>query len=82
MNAENFLKFAKANGGAAVAIVLMYIYIGKLESRLDRVEGQLNDCYQMKQGNDLSKNPFKFNPQLAVLTDNKRRHEKSIEYLD
>lgn len=82
MNAENFLKFAKANGGAAVAIVLMYIYIGKLESRLDRVEGQLNDCYQMKQGNDLSKNTFKFNPQLAVLTDNKRRHEKSIEYLD
>ena len=82
MNAENFLKFAKANGGAAVAIVLMYIYIGKLETRLDRVEGQLNDCYQMKQGNDLSKNTFKFNPQLAVLTDNKRRYEKSIEFLD
>jgi hypothetical protein len=77
MTADNFLKFAKANGGAAVAIVLMYIYIGKLETRLDRVEGQLNDCYQMKEGRNLTHDYATFNPQLAVLTDNKKRYESN-----
>jgi hypothetical protein len=76
MTVENFIKFAKANGGAAVAVVLMYVYIGKLETRLDRVEGQLTDCYQLNKGRDLSDENVTFNPQLAILTDNKSKRWK------
>ncbi len=45
MNAEKILEFAKVNGGVAVVIVLGYAYISKLETRLDKVERQLFDCY-------------------------------------
>jgi hypothetical protein len=52
------------------------VYIGKLETRLERVEGQLTDCYQLNKGRDLSDENVTFNPQLAILTDNKSKRWK------
>ena len=46
MTSEILIDFIKKNSGAAVAILLLYINNGKLESRLDSVESKLFDCYQ------------------------------------
>jgi hypothetical protein len=45
MNAEKIIQFVKVNGGATVALFLSLIYINKLETRLEKVEQQLHDCY-------------------------------------
>ena len=78
MNYAVLIDLVKKNGGAAVAIVLMYIYTGKLEARLDKVEGKLFDCYTAKTAatqND-DKSLTKVVQLYAVLPDNKNNHEK------
>ena len=68
MDAFTIWEFIKKNGGAAVAIVLLYMNTGKLESRLDKVEGMLFDCYQSKVQN--ASNPrFKRDELLAILPE-------------
>lgn len=78
MNYAVLIDFVKKNGGAAVAIVLMYIYTGKLEDRLDKVEGKLFDCYTAKTATTQNKDrSLTQGVQLyAVLPDNKNNHEK------
>ena len=78
MNSAVLIDLVKKNGGAVVAIVLMYIYTGKLEVRLDKVEGKLFDCYTTRtvttQNGD--KSLTKAVQLYAVLPDNKNNHEK------
>ena len=44
MTPTTLISFVKANSGAAVAIALMYFYIGKLETRVEQVEQKYEDC--------------------------------------
>jgi len=49
MDATTIWDFIKKNGGAGVAIVLLYLNTGKLETRLDKVENALFRCYESKE---------------------------------
>lgn len=78
MNYAVLIDFVKKNGGAAVAIVLMYIYTGKLEVRLDKVEDKLFDCYTTRTATAQNKDKSltKVVQLYAVLPDNRNNHEK------
>ena len=79
MNYAVLIDFVKKNGGAAVAIVLMYIYTGKLETRLDKVEDKLFDCYTTRTATTTQNNQRSLTnvAQLyAVLPDNRSKYEK------
>jgi len=45
MTPQKIIEFIKINGGAATALLLSFMYINKLETRLEKVESQLHDCY-------------------------------------
>lgn len=78
MNIAVLIDLVKKNGGAVVAIVLMYIYTGKLEVRLDNVERKLFDCYITRTvtAQNEDKSLTKVVQLYAVLPDNKNNHER------
>jgi hypothetical protein len=79
MNYAVLIDFVKKNGGAAVAIVLMYIYTGKLETRLDKVEGKLFDCYTTRTATTTQNNQRSLTKVVqlyAVLPENRSNYEK------
>ena len=79
MNYAVLIDFVKKNGGAAVAIALMYIYTGKLETRLEKVEGKLFDCYTAKTATTTQKNQRSLTKVVqlyAVLPENRYNYEK------
>ena len=83
MNYAVLIDFVKKNGGAAVAIVLMYIYTGKLETRLDKVEGKLFDCYTTRTATTTTtttqnnqRSLTKVVQLYAVLPENRSNYEK------
>lgn len=78
MNYAVLIDFVKKNGGAAVAIVLMYIYTGKLETRLEKVEGKLFDCYTAKTTTtqENKRSLTKVVQLYAVLPENRSNYEK------
>ncbi len=79
MNYAVLIDFVKKNGGAAVAIALMYIYTGKLENRLDKVEGKLFDCYTTRTATTTQKNKRSLTKVVqlyAVLPGNRSNYEK------
>jgi hypothetical protein len=84
MNAEKIIQFVKVNGGATVALFLSLIYINKLETRLEKVEQQLHDCYTRSTAiNLLDYSGTHPNPLVCVLpketkieTNGKRKNQK------
>lgn len=83
MNYAVLIDFVKKNGGAAVAILLMYIYTGKLEQRLDKVEGKLFDCYTIKTATTTKKKETltKVIQLTAVLPEKQNRYGKKRKTL-
>lgn len=81
MNAQKLLEFAKVNGGVAVAFVLGYAYISKLETRLEIVENKLYDCYQGKaiQRQQTTNNTYQFKQLVAVLPEKRKQNEYLTE---
>lgn len=67
MDATTIWDFVKKNGGAGVAIVLLYLNTGKLEARLDKVENALFRCYESK--GTVSQNVTYRSTVLAVLPE-------------
>ncbi len=79
MNANTLIAFAKANSGAAVAILLMYIYIGKLEARVDDIEQKYEDCNTARTQHSRNDKgaPFNMVRLEAVLQDKPKVIERS-----
>ena len=81
MNAQKLLEIAKVNGGVAVAFVLGYAYISKLETRLEIVENKLYDCYQGKsiQRQQTTNDTYQVEQLVAVLPEKQKLYEYSTE---
>lgn len=81
MNAQKLLEFAKVNGGVAVAFVLGYAYISKLETRLEIVENKLYDCYQGKaiQQQHTNNKTYQVSQLVAILPEKQKLYEFSTE---
>lgn len=80
MNAQKLLEIAKANGGAGVAIGLLFYFYNGQNERLEKVEQKLFDCYMTKQvlnqgTNEAEKTTFKINHLVAVLPEKRKQHE-------
>lgn len=81
MNAQKLLEFAKVNGGVAVAFVLGYAYISKLETRLEIVENKLYDCYQGKaiQRQQTTNDTYQVEQLVAILPEKQKLYEYTSE---
>ena len=81
MNAQKLLEIAKVNGGVAVAFVLGYAYISKLETRLEIVENKLYDCYQGKaiQRQQTTNDTYQLKQLVAVLPEKQKLYEYFTE---
>jgi hypothetical protein len=85
MTPQKIIEFIKINGGAATALLLSFMYINKLETRLEKVESQLHDCYTRNYAvSDFNKYNVPLPSQIIAIlpketkicTDGKRKNQK------